>query len=127
MPRVVYASTCGFDIAASMASSHRCCAERNLIEQWKLEAIKHGVRNHKIIHWVKRKAGKIRVFRIDSCGNFLVSFPCRLRLDELKKFGFGRIECIDHDGRVIDVHVDELPDDVFTSYQKRIFGMLCSN
>jgi hypothetical protein len=123
MPRVVYASNCGFDIAASVASDHRCCAERNLLETWKISAQKHGVPGHRVTQWVKRKVKKIHVFRFDSCGNFKCSFPCRLCLNELKKYGFARIECVDRDGCVVKMQIDELPDDVFTTSQKRLFNM----
>src|SRR6056300_149682 len=105
----VFASTQNdFDIRTSVASSHRCCAERTLIERYKMDAIRHGVRMHDVHRWLKRKIKHIYVFRYDSEGGFRVSFPCHLCRQELIKYGI-KVTCFDQDGSPVSFHPTSSP------------------
>lgn len=124
MPRVVYASCSpGFDPSHATVSSHRCCAERNLLDYWKHVAIKHGIGRHRIIPWIKRKLRHIHIFRISGDGDLCKSYPCIFCRREIEKYDL-HCTCIDASGNINHkLRAEQLPRTVFTSSQKKLFNL----
>lgn len=55
----------------------RCCAERNLLNEWVTKARRQNVPKHQVVHWVRRKAGAdLTVWRHLSDGTLAISVPC---------------------------------------------------
>lgn len=75
-------------IEAPVESSHRCCAERNLLRALCRDAQRHGVRQDQAVAWVRRKHGThMLVWRVRGDGSLGASFPCPLCRAELVRFG----------------------------------------
>ena len=78
---------------ASASSTHRCCAERRLLEQWVWKANKHGVHPSRTVCWVRRKLGQdITLYRASE-GKLACAFPCVACRVELLRFDL-RVHCI---------------------------------
>lgn len=62
-------------------------AERRLLGTWLQRAKKHNVPSHRIVTWVRRKAGAhITVWRTLADGSFGCAAPCVLCAKELMRF-----------------------------------------
>jgi hypothetical protein len=70
------------------SSSHRCCAERNVLGAARQAAARHGVhREHKIGEWVRRKyGGDLTVWRVRADGSMGCCVPCPLCRKQLVRF-----------------------------------------
>lgn len=79
------------DLATS--SSHRCCAERRLLDSWVVKARRRGLGAHQIVTWVRRKVGAhVTVFRTLADGSLGCAAPCLLCQRELLRFDL-RVHC----------------------------------
>eukprot|EP00884_Botryococcus_braunii_P023029 jgi/Botrbrau1/940/Bobra.0167s0051.1 len=102
-------------------STHRCCAERRLLELWTAEAKRHGVRAHSLVTWVRRKLGSdITVWRCRSDGSLGCATPCLLCRRELLRFDL-RVHCPLDNGTWFRGRMDEnnAPLPALTSGQRR--------
>jgi len=103
---------------SAIGSTHRCCAERNLISQAVCRARKKGVRRERIIPWIKRTVRDVFVFRLHQDGKPAVSCPCFLCRDQLIRYDL-RVSYIDADGNVVSrARANDLPEGVRTTSQK---------
>lgn len=113
-------------------STHRCCAERNVLEKWVRLASKNGIHPHSIIPWVRRKMGGYLVVRRSLCDDSPgCSVPCILCLREIQKYDLvvrctfdaedGR-PCI-FEGKFVPENTP--PPSVLTRGQKRMFRVDC--
>lgn len=105
-------------------SSHRCCAERLLLDEWVQSARRHGVACHAIISWIKRKSGgEIVVKRFlhdDSPG---CSIPCVFCRSEIEKFDL-TVVCTVQSGTFRGKMSETVaPKSVFTGLQKKMLKM----
>lgn len=96
-------------------STHRCCAERNVLGKWIARAGRNGVPHHRVIAWVRRKSGgDVAITR----GPGRCSVPCILCRRVLEKFDM-RVTCILEDGRCFAGHLQDAPPSKLTSRQTR--------
>lgn len=118
--RTVYAEAGGIEAL----STHRCCAERNVLDKWIRLASKQGVRHHSVVAWVKRKSGGIvsvkRILRDNTPGCCL---PCIFCRKELEKYDMV-VHCTLLTGDVFEGKLDDptLPESQFTCGQRRMFS-----
>jgi len=64
-----------------------------LLETWIKEARRHGVQQHQVVTWVRRKlGGDVLVWRYTADGTLAVATPCKLCLRELQRFDL-RVHC----------------------------------
>ncbi len=99
-------------------STHRCCAERNLLARWVLDAVRHGVRRHRVVTWVRRKSGgDVVIWR----GPGRCSVPCVLCRRALEKFDM-RITCTLSNGGRFAGRLQDAPPSKLTSRQMRFFS-----
>lgn len=100
------------------ASTHRCCAERNLLARWIVCAVRHGVRPHRVVAWVRRKSGgDVVIWR----GPGRCSVPCILCRRALEKFDM-RVTCTDPSGGRFVGRLQDAPRSKLTSGQTRLFS-----
>ena len=106
----------------SIQSTHRCCAERLLINKYEHMAHVKGVPKHKKVHWVRKQMGaKIVIWRRLRTGELSCSFPCLLCRQVLNKYDMN-IECNMWDGSIYKSRIlDSCIESTFTTSQKRIF------
>ncbi|KFM23210.1 hypothetical protein F751_3401 [Auxenochlorella protothecoides] len=103
-------------------STHRCCAERRLLEAWVADARRHGVPAARVVSWVRRKFGAhMTVYRCRKDGSLGCSTPCLLCSRELARFDI-KVHCsleggAWYSGRVTDVGA---PAPILTSGQRRM-------
>jgi cytidine deaminase len=98
-------------------STHRCCAERNVLARWIGRAVRHGVRPHRVVAWVRRKSGgDVVIWR----GPGRCSVPCILCRRVLEKFDM-RVTCTLPDGRAFAGRLWDVPPSKLTSRQVRFF------
>lgn len=103
--------------ALEAASTHRCCAERNLLARWIVRAVRHGVPPHRVVAWVRRKSGGA-VFITRGPGR--CSMPCILCRRALDKFDM-HIACTLEDGGRFTGRLQDAPPSKLTSRQMRFF------
>lgn len=117
-------------------STHRCCAERALLDTWVTLAGKNGVPQHSIVRWVRRKTRGFMVIERFVCNGSKEGccVPCVLCRRALEKFDIS-VQCfLDDQGKVFvgKLHADQnAPKSQFTSKQRRVFsncsdGTACS-
>lgn len=109
-------------------STHRCCAERNVLEKWIRIATKRGVRHHAVIAWVKRKCGgTIIVKRVLQDNTPGCSFPCIFCRKELEKYDIS-VQCTLRSGDTFEGKLDDpsLPQSFLTCGQRRMLST-CRN
>jgi hypothetical protein len=100
-------------------NDHRCCAERRLLDDIVVEARKHGIANHAMIRWVRRKMGsQIEVCRLRADGSPGVSLPCIFCRRALEMFDIKLVCWIDPLHK-FEGFVADAPPSTFTSGQKR--------
>lgn len=96
-------------------STHRCCAERNVLAKWVTRAVRSGVPPHRVIAWVRRKSGgDVCVWR----GPGQCSVPCILCRRVLEKFDM-RVTCTLQDGAHFAGRLQDAPPSKWTSRQSR--------
>ena len=118
MPRIVYAEAGGIEAA----SNHRCCAERNVLDEWRRLAIKRGVPSHAIISWVRRKTGGTIVVRRYLFDNSLgCSIPCVFCRREIEKYDMV-VTCTCQTGGRVEERIRDpgFPPSVLTCGQRRM-------
>lgn len=98
MGRVVHAEA--GDVEAT--STHRCCAERNVLEKWNRLASKRGVAGHAMISWIRRKSGGVLVVKrfvghASEQNTQGCSIPCIFCRKQLEKYDFV-VECMCKEG-----------------------------
>lgn len=77
-----------------MQGTHRCCAERRLLDSYIRQGRRQGVPNHKLVAYVRRKLGSsIAVWRRTADGALACSVPCLFCSRELQRFDL-RVHCI---------------------------------
>lgn len=106
-------------------STHRCCAERALLDAWVTMATKNGVPSHSVVHWVRRKTrGYMRVERYVHGNVAGCCVPCILCRKELERFDmFVRCTLVQGDVFEGKLHEDsKAPPSRFTSMQRRFFS-----
>jgi len=98
----------------------RCCAERNMIDAYVREARTKGIREHRIVPYVRRQIGCINVLRFDSSANPRCSVPCVLCRKVLIKFDI-QVRCILPSGECYVGKMDDAwaPESHLTSGQRR--------
>lgn len=109
------------DVVAS--SSHRCCAERNVIDAMVTLATRKGVRHMGIAHWIRRKIGARMIIERFLCDDTpACCLPCVLCRRSIERLGIS-IRCtVDTaDGCVFAGHMDDAPPSKLTTSQRRIF------
>lgn len=107
-------------------SDNRCCAERNMIDHYVVNARKNGVPSHRLISHVRKKIGNnINILRMDSTAEPRCSFPCIFCRKVLEKFDI-TVTCIDKNGSVFvgKMTDDNIQDSSFTSGQKRCMKLI---
>lgn len=126
-------ATSGFNVANSeikdtcdsgTSSTHRCCAERRLLDSWVQQARKQGVPSHKIVAWIRRKYGThISVIRYRSDGSLGCAVPCVFCQKELERYDM-RVHCVDASGQWMDARCSDgtLPKPVLTAGQRRMLN-----
>jgi hypothetical protein len=101
-------------------STHRCCAERVLLDKWVRASRRHGVPRYSVVAWVKRKLKSILVerFRTDSSVGCCV--PCILCRNAIVLFDL-RVTCTLASGHVFHGKLDDVhaPPSSFTRIQRR--------
>jgi len=94
-----------------------------LLEEWTLQAKRHGVPSHKIVSWIRRKIGThIAIIRYRSDGTLGCAVPCIFCQKELLKYDM-HIHCPTasggwFSGRLTD---ENAPKPVLTAGQRRMF------
>lgn len=107
------------------SSSHRCCAERRLLQFWEAVARKHGVPQHRVVTWVRRKIGPdLLLLRYTSDGCVGCAVPCVFCHRVLIKYDL-RVHCCQPDGLWFSGRLDEpaAPLPMLTSGQRRQLGL----
>lgn len=75
-------------------STHRCCAERRLLDTWISKARRHGLQQHQVVTWIRRKAGAdITVWRQLANGTLGCATPCVFCSKELQRFDL-KVHCV---------------------------------
>lgn len=108
----------------TVVSTHRCCAERRLLDSWVQQARRQGVPSHKMVAWVRRKFGThISVFRYRHDGTLGCAVPCVFCQRELERYDM-RVHCVDASGQWCDARCTDgtLPKPVLTAGQRRMFN-----
>lgn len=110
----------------SATNTHRCCAERNLIEKMVRQAMKKGVHKDAIVRYVRRKmGGHLVVQRFLHDNTPARSVPCVLcrRVLEFYDLCVTCFVCKDSifEGKLTD---PESPESTFTSGQRRAMTFL---
>jgi hypothetical protein len=112
-------------LGPTIASTHRCCAERRLLDSWVQRARRQGVPPHKVISWIRRKFGThISVLRYRSDGSLGCAVPCLFCQKELERYDM-RVHCVDASGQWMEARCSEpgaLPKPVLTAGQRRMFN-----
>ena len=107
-----------------MMSTHRCCAERRLLDSWVQQARRQGVPSHKMVAWVRRKFGSnISVIRYRHDGTLGCAVPCVFCQKELERYDM-RVHCVDSSGQWCDARCRDgtLPKPVLTAGQRRMLN-----
>ena len=92
-----------------------------MIDAFVRQARKKGVKEHRLIHFVRREVGThINVLRFDSEANPQCSVPCVLCRTQLIKFGIS-VRCITPSGECFSGALDDetAPKSKLTSGQRR--------
>ncbi|KAL4443643.1 hypothetical protein ABPG75_011380 [Micractinium tetrahymenae] len=81
------------DAEAAVQGTHRCCAERRLLDSYIRQGRRAGVPPHKLIAYVRRKLGSsIAVWRRTADGALACAAPCLFCARELRRFDL-RVHC----------------------------------
>ncbi len=105
-------------------STHRCCAERRLLDSWVQQARRQGVASHKMVAWIRRKFGSnISVIRYRHDGSLGCAVPCVFCQKELERYDM-RVHCVDSSGQWCDARCRDgtLPKPVLTAGQRRMLN-----
>lgn len=107
-------------------SSHRCCAERNVLDQWVQAARRHGIACHATVSWIKRKTGGtivVQRFLFDDSPGCCV--PCVFCRDEIKKYDLAVVCTIttgDSECFAGKLDGEDAPPSKFTGLQMKMLG-----
>eukprot|EP00887_Chlorella_sp_A99_P007327 scaffold2.g7327.t1 len=78
---------------SAVVGTHRCCAERRLLQSYVRQGQKQGVRPHALVAWVRRKLGSsLVIWRRTADGAIGCAAPCLFCARELRTYDL-RVHC----------------------------------